>query len=128
MSVKILLIDDDPDFLMATSLILEKDGYEVFTAHNGTEGLAKSGELNPDLIIVDLMMDTWSEGYDVVETLRNRSGSLDTPIIILSAVDMSGPYDAIDYAASPESGVSRVLRKPIKAEDLLEYVKALVKT
>ncbi|HOO90438.1 MAG TPA: response regulator, partial [Syntrophales bacterium] len=68
---KVLLIDDDRDFLMATKLILEKSGYEVFLAESGKSGLAMIESTCPDLAIVDMMMETWGEGFDVISKIRS---------------------------------------------------------
>jgi len=62
---KILLIDDDRDFLMATKLILESGGYEVFLAEDGKSGVEMVKSVSPDLTITDMMMETWGEGRGV---------------------------------------------------------------
>ena len=66
---KILIIDDDPDFVRATGIVLKSSGYEVVEAFSGKEGLAKSKSDNPDLYIIDLMMETYSGGSNVVNAL-----------------------------------------------------------
>lgn len=53
---KILLVDDDPDFVSAIKSLLEKNGFEVEAAYNGQEGLEQAGKFKPDLIILDMMM------------------------------------------------------------------------
>ena len=70
---KILMIDDDPDVVLATRIPLEAAGYEFFSAGNGAEGLEKVKELNPDLIILDVMMDTATEAFQTSLKLRDRS-------------------------------------------------------
>jgi len=123
---KILLIDDDKDFLMATKLILEKGGYEVFLAEDGKTGLEMAKSVSPDLAIVDMMMETWSEGFNVVSRLRTSESGKQIPLIMLSAVDLQGPYQSFE---PPENlpTVDLVLHKPIKADDLLKYVAQLLK-
>ncbi len=64
---KILLIDDDKDFLIATKLILEKGGYEVFLAEDGKTGVEMWKSVAPDLAIIDMMMETWGEGFSVLD-------------------------------------------------------------
>lgn len=122
---KVLLIDDDKDFLMATKLILEKGGYEVFLAEDGKAGVEMAKSVNPNLAIIDMMMETWSEGFNVVSKLRTSEAGKQIPLIMLSAVDLQGPYQSFE---PPEDlpTVDLVLHKPIKADDLLRFVGQLV--
>ena len=60
---KILMIDDDPDVVLAMQIPLEAAGYEFYSAGSGAEGLEKLKEINPDLIILDVMMETATEGF-----------------------------------------------------------------
>lgn len=122
---KVLLIDDDKDFSLATKLILEKGGYEVFLAENGKAGVDMAKNISPSLAIVDMMMETWSEGFNVVSKLRGSDATKDIKLIMLSAVDLQGPYDPVE----PPEDVPRVdlvLAKPVQASDLLKYVGTLV--
>jgi len=122
---KILLIDDDSDFLMATRLILEKSGYEVFLAEDGKSGVDMVKSIVPDLAIVDMMMETWGEGFTVVSKVRSMEQGKDMPLIVLSAVDLQGPYQS--YEPSDEfPKVNMVLHKPVKASDLIKYVEDLI--
>ena len=122
---KILLIDDDKDFLMATKLILEKGGYEVFLAEDGKSGVEMAKSVSPNLAIIDMMMETWSEGFNVVSKLRTSDSGKMIPLIVLSAVDLQGPYQSFE---PPEElpTVDMVLHKPIKADDLLRHVGMLL--
>ncbi|MEA2101839.1 MAG: response regulator [Thermodesulfobacteriota bacterium] len=122
---KILLIDDDRDFLAATQLILKSGGYEVFLAENGKSGLEQAKAIAPDLIIVDMMMETWSEGFDVVSKLRTSESGKKIPLIMLSAVDLNGPYSSFEAPEGVPS-VDLALNKPISAEDLLKYTGQLL--
>jgi CheY-like chemotaxis protein len=118
---KILLIDDDKDFLFATKLILEKSGYEVFLAEDGKTGVEMWKSINPDLAIIDMMMETWGEGFSVLNKIRATDTGKDTPLFMLSAVDLQGPYQS--FEPPPEfPTVNKVLQKPIKADDLLRYI------
>lgn len=122
---RVLLIDDDADFLLATRLVLEKGGYEVHTAEDGASGLAKLGEVAPDLVITDMMMETWSEGFGVVAKIRQTPGGQRLPLILLSAVDIKGPYDTFEPSQeTPQPDM--VLHKPLKAEELLKFVGQLL--
>ena len=122
---KILVIDDDMDFLMATKLILEKGGYEVFLAEDGKSGVDMVKSISPDLTITDMMMETWGEGFAVVSKIRSMEQGKDMPLIVLSAVDLQGPYQS--YEPSDEfPKVNMVLHKPVKADDLLKYAEQLL--
>jgi CheY-like chemotaxis protein len=118
---KILLIDDDEDFLFATKIILEKGGYEVFLAKDGKTGVEMWKSVKPDLAIVDMMMETWGEGFSVLNKIRATDAGKTTPLFMLSAVDLQGPYSS--FEPPPEfPKVNKVLHKPIKADDLLRYI------
>ncbi len=122
---KILLIDDDRDFLMATKLILESGGYEVFLAEDGKSGVEMVKSVSPDLTITDMMMETWGEGFTVVTKIRSTEAGKNMPLIMLSGVDLQGPYQSFE---PPEEfpKVNMVLHKPVKADDLLKYVEKLL--
>lgn len=122
---KILLIDDDRDFLMATKLILENSGYEVFLAEDGKSGVEMVKSVSPDLTITDMMMETWGEGFTVVTKIRSTEAGKNMPLIMLSGVDLQGPYQSFE---PPEEfpKVNMVLHKPVKADDLLKYVEKLL--
>ncbi|MDD5723029.1 MAG: response regulator [Syntrophales bacterium] len=122
---KVLLIDDDRDFLMATKLILEKSGYAVFTAENGKSGVDMIKSVSPDLAIVDMMMETWGEGFDVVAEVRSMDRGKDMPLIILSGVDLQGPYQSFEPSEEFPK-VDMILHKPVKADDLIQHVKELL--
>ena len=122
---KVLLIDDDKDFLMATKLILEKGGYEVFLAEDGKSGVDMAKSVGPNLAIIDMMMETWSEGFNVVSKLRTSDPGKQIPLIMPSAVDLQGPYQSFEPPDDLPT-VDLVLHKPIKADDLLKYVGRLI--
>ena len=125
MTTKILLIDDDRDFLMATRLILEKSGYEVFLAESGKSGLDMIESVSPDLAIVDMMMETWGEGFDVISKIRSLDMGKDMPLIMLSGVDLQGPYQSFE-PSDEFPKVNMILHKPVKADDLIRYVGELI--
>jgi len=69
---KVIVIDDDPDMVESIRITLEANDYEVCSAENGTEGLKLIKEIHPDLIILDVMMDTITEGFQVSYQLRSQ--------------------------------------------------------
>ena len=129
---KILVIEDDPDMVAALRMPLEANGYELFTASTGEEGLQKVKEIEPDLIILDVMMETTTAGFQVSLQLRNPgpdseyAAYRDVPILMLTAIHTTtslrfGP----DEAYLP---VDDFVDKPIDPDELLEKVGALIKS
>jgi CheY-like chemotaxis protein len=92
MSVKVLLIDDDQDFRVSVRSLLETRGYEVLEAGSGHEGLRQVLEHKPDVILLDVMMETSVEGYGVTHALKYRDEYAEhrhVPIFMLSSVEES---------------------------------------
>jgi CheY-like chemotaxis protein len=129
---KIVTIDDDPDVLEVLRIALEANNYEVHAALNGTEGLRIIKEIHPDLIILDVMMDTITEGFHVSYQLRSQDPKSEyqefskIPIIMLTGIPQK-----MDMKFSPEEDgeylpVDEFVEKPIRVESLLEKVKKLI--
>lgn len=119
---KVLIIDDDPELVGSIRQILETNSYEVISANSGKEGIVKAKAENPDLIIIDVMMETWSEGFNVVDELRKNEKICNVPRILLTGLGIQSPLESISM--SPEMmGVKFILQKPLKPADLLEYVR-----
>jgi CheY-like chemotaxis protein len=127
---KILVIEDDADMVTAIRMPLEANDYEVFAAATGAEGLQKVKEIEPDLIILDVMMETTTAGFQV--SLQLRSPDADSeyaayrniPILMLTAIHTTtslrfGP----DEAYLP---VDDFVDKPIDPDVLLEKVAKLI--
>ncbi len=123
---KILIIDDDPDIVLAARMALEGAGHEVIEAANGREGLSKIKSERPDLIILDVMMDTATEGFQLALQLRKPDPTSDLaefsriPILMLTAIHSTTPlrFEAdIDYLP-----VDLFVDKPIDPDDLLSKV------
>ncbi len=128
---KILIVDDDPDIALATRLCLESAGYEVLEAHNSETGLATVQGNRPDLIILDVMMDSTTEGFQMALTLRSpdpNSGYQaysNIPIIMQTSIHSTTPVRfAPDQDYLP---VDKFLDKPVEPEELLRVVAALLK-
>jgi DNA-binding response OmpR family regulator len=115
---KVLLIDDDVDFLKLTSLIFEGSGAQAITARDGVEGMGKLLTQRPDLIILDIMMP----GIDGFETCQKIRQFSNTPLIMLSALD----HDEL-MLKGLEAGADDFLSKPINPEILLARARAVVR-
>ncbi len=127
---KILMIDDDPDIVTATRIPLEASGYEFHVANGGSQGLEKVKELNPDLIILDVMMETATEGFQLSLKLRDRSPDSEyaayrhIPVLMLTAVHTTTPLrfePNEDYLP-----VDAFLDKSADPDELLAKVKELL--
>lgn len=127
---KILVIEDDPDMIEALRMPLEASGHELIAAATGEEGLQKVKEVAPDLIILDVMMETTTAGFQVSLQLRSPDPQSEyaayrhIPILMLTAIHTTtslrfGP----DEAYLP---VDDFVEKPIDPDVLLEKVHALI--
>jgi len=122
MSKKVLMIDDDPEFVDAISNLLDAKGYEVHTASNGKDGVAKAKAENPDIILLDVMMTTKNEGFNVARELHEDQNLATIPIIIMTGIrrEMNLPFGfEPDETWLP---VKKVLEKPVKPEVLLSAI------
>jgi CheY-like chemotaxis protein len=119
----VLIADDDSVFVLAVRAVLEGQ-YAVRSASNGTEALRMIREEPPDLIVLDVMMDYLSEGFDVARELRGDPGMKSIPLIMLTGVDQR-----FDYRLEQDEGwvpCDRFLEKPVEPQDLLAEVAALL--
>lgn len=122
----ILIIDDDPLFLESNKDLLEAYGYSVSTALSGREGFAKAKELHPDLIILDVMMETDVAGFETARLIRAEQAIARTPILMVTGVkkEKGWPFDL-----EPDKNwlpVNRIFEKPVDPTSLLTEIKALL--
>jgi hydrogenase maturation protease len=114
----ILIIDDDPDIRKATRIVLESAGFVVGEASTGEEGLKVARKINPDAILLDLMMETVDAGSKV--STRLKEGGFAAPIFLLSSVG-----DAVRYNIdAQELGLAGIFQKPIDHNTRLSTLKA----
>lgn len=116
---KILIADDEPDILEIISYNLSREGYQVTTAKDGDEALAKAKMVKPELIILDIMMPK-KNGVEVCELLRAKPAFKDTLIIFLTALS-----DESSQVKGLETGADDYISKPISPKVLLSKVNAL---
>jgi DNA-binding response OmpR family regulator len=117
---RILIIDDDPLFVKSSSAVLKAHGYEVDSAQGGDEGLAKIREQEPDLVLLDVMMDWVLDGVSVSRQMMHESALQHIPIIMVTSIRSSEYRDTfpqdeylhinswLDKPCSPEVLVSEV--------------------
>jgi DNA-binding response OmpR family regulator len=117
MAKKILIVEDEPGILLGIKDEFESEGYEVYTAENGEDGLAKANRYKPDLIILDIMMPVL-DGYEVCKRLRMEGDN--TPIIMLTVKDKE-----IDKVLGLELGADDYVTKPFSLRELMARAKAI---
>ena len=127
-SERIVIIDDDPDVCEALSLILTPQGYKVSTFSSGPAGMAAIRADPPDLLILDIMLASPSEGFHLAHELRGDEQFKRLPIIMISAI---GQTMGMDYAK--ELGIDSMpaemfLEKPLKAATVLSGVRQTLAT
>lgn len=113
----IAIIDDDPDILDASSLVLTAKGYEVITADNPVDGFKIVMEKKPDLIILDVMMDEPDDGFFLAQKLRKEK--FNGPIIMYTSVSKS---IGMEFGASEIVPVDDFIEKPIAPDVLVDKV------
>lgn len=116
--MKILIADDDPQFLRALGITLHAHGYEVVSAADGAEAVRRAVEERPDLIIVDLGMPRLT-GFSVIEAVRGWST---TPILVVS-----GRTESADTVQALDLGADDYVAKPFRTDELLARVRALLR-
>jgi two-component system alkaline phosphatase synthesis response regulator PhoP len=126
MAQKVLLVDDDYDFIVATRTVLEAAGYTVQTAGGGKEGLEKVRSFQPDLVVLDVMMPA-PDGLEVCETLKASSDTRGIPVIMLTAVASHVKSTDFTHQAGKATEADDYLPKPVNPQVLLERIKKLVR-
>ncbi len=114
---KILIIEDEADFVLGLKDAFSFEGYEVISAGDGEQGIAVAADLHPDLIILDLMLPGMN-GYQVCEQIRRRDKSV--PILILSARSLEN-----DIIRGLEAGADDYVTKPFSIGELLARIRAM---
>lgn len=125
-SIRVLLVDDDPDFIEANSIVLEASGFEVLSASSGAEGLRMVMEEKPDIVILDVMMEHTDEGFAVARRIRSRLRS-DVPIIMLTSVGKVTGYDFNPEENPDFFPVDVFLEKPVPPSILVNRVREVLK-
>jgi len=123
---KILLIDDDPDFVEATRTVLESVPYEVIVAYDGDEGLVKVQEERPDLILLDIIMPT-KDGFYVCEKLKSDPELWDIPIIMLTSLSQRISDTAFSVHDGMMLEADDFIDKPVRPKELLARIARLLK-
>jgi len=121
---KILVVDDDPDFVEAMRLTLEPHDYEVLSAASGDEGLAKVRADKPDLVILDVIMSSVLDGLQMSQRMQEDASGRRTPILMVTSIantDYAALFPTDEYIS-----IDGFLSKPVPPELLLQRVSELL--
>lgn len=124
---KIVVTDDDPDIRDSLKAILEARGHTVVTAASREEGMATIRSEKPDLAILDVMMSTWQDGFEMARELKADPEMKGTPLLMLTGVKEQTGVDVKSSAGDPTwLPVDGFLEKPIQPAQLLSEVERLL--
>jgi CheY-like chemotaxis protein len=121
---KVLVVDDDPDFVEITSMVLKQNGYEVDSAASGDEALERMRALRPDVLLLDVMMSTVLDGVSVSFAMSEDPELREIPIIMISSIPDSP--NAEMFPTDEYVPISAWITKPVSPETLLKTVQRLV--
>ncbi len=125
-SLKIVIVDDNTDYLFTMKTFLSRNGYEVATAPNGKKGVELILEVKPDLIMLDVMMETTFSGFEVCRQVRNNAVLKDIPIIAITGMEdeigIKFDRDKDSEYFTPDA----TFDKPVDKEALLKTIKDLL--
>ena len=121
---KILVVDDDPDFVEYTRLVLESEGYVVQAAQSGQMALQSMAASIPDLVIMDIMMDGVFDGWDANRRIREDPRLHDTPVLVVSSITASDYLS--QFPTDDDNMIANFLSKPVDPGVLKTEVRRLV--
>jgi len=122
----ILLVDDDADFVEINSAVLENAGYTVEKAYSGKECLERISQVNPSLVILDVMMEHFDSGFQIANRVKELTGG--APVLLLTSIgaETGLPFKPTDTGGLERMGADGFLDKPVKAADLVAKVRELL--
>jgi DNA-binding response OmpR family regulator len=123
---KILLIDDDPDFVEATKVVLESRPYEIITALGGEEGLKKAREEKPDLVLLDVIMPD-IDGFQVCQQLKKDLQLSQIPVIMITSFSEKYRETSIGMSQGLSLEAEDFVDKPVAPAELLIRVEKWLK-
>jgi len=121
---RVLIVDDDPDFVEIVSMILRKEGYEFESATSGDEALKKMRASPPDILLLDVMMSTVLDGVNVSFAMAEDPQLKNVPIIMISSIPDSA--HAEEFPTDEYVPISAWITKPVQPQELVKTVKRLV--
>ena len=121
----VLLVDDDADFVLQNRVLLEENGYEVLAAYNARQCLEVMDRRRPDLIVLDMMMESRTEGFNLSRDLRNSEHTKGIPLLMITSVN-----DTIPFRLEPDSTwlpVDVLIEKPVDPALFLDVVNRILR-
>jgi len=125
-TAKILVVDDDIDFVESVKTVLESKPYEVIVAYEGDEGLRKAREEKPDLILLDIIMPV-KDGFIAAEQLKKDPQLSSIPVVILTSFSSRRQETSIGVSRGLTLEAEDYIEKPIKPDELLNRVEQYLK-
>jgi len=117
---KVLVVDDEPNIVLSLEFLMEQAGFEVVTAEDGEQALARVNDAQPDLLLLDISLPGIS-GFDVLERLRSEEATAQLPIIMLTAHGRD-----VEREKGMALGADDYITKPFSTQSLVEKVKTLL--
>ena len=124
----ILIVDDDPDIREALTMILEPAGYRLTCCSTGPEGREALRSDRPDLILLDIMLASPSEGFHIAHEIKTDPATGRIPIVMISAIGQTLGMDYAREMGSDYVSTEAFLEKPLKAESLLATVREVLQS
>lgn len=122
MTKKILIVDDEPNIVMALEYSLKKQGYEVFIARDGEEAIDILEYSAPDIVVLDIMMPN-VDGYQTIKWIKNNKALVNTKVVFLSAKNKNS-----DIEKGLELGADKYLTKPFSVKKVITKINELIAT
>ncbi len=128
MKNRVLLVDDDKDLVASMKVVLEANGFEVGTAHNGTEAMTALAAKRPDLIVLDVMMDSDTEGFSVAYKLEADPATRRIPVILLTGFmdHMAQKRESFDVITGRDWPAAKLMKKPVASADLVATIRQML--
>ncbi len=117
---KILIVDDDPDFVSYARTVLESDGYEVVSAGNGDQGLRVLARESPDVVVLDVIMSSVLDGLNMSQKMAENATYRQVPIIMVTSI-ANTDYSAL-FPTDDNIHIDAFITKPIAPKELLRQV------
>jgi CheY-like chemotaxis protein len=121
---KILIVDDDTDFVLVTKTVLEHNGYEVVSAGTGNQGMTMLARENPQLVILDVIMSSVLDGFTMSRRMAEDPAFKDIPVIMVTSI-ANTDYSTL-FPADESVNINAFLTKPIKPADLIGKVQEIL--
>jgi DNA-binding response OmpR family regulator len=123
-----LLVDDDKDLVASLKVVLEANDFVVDTSHNGTEAMATLATQKPDAIVLDVMMDSDTEGFGVAYKLESDPATRRIPVILLTGFmdHMATKREAFDVVTGRDWPAAKLMKKPVNSTELVATLRQMI--